>query len=63
MAVEAPNHNSAPVTLASHAPMVTSESDEEMPLARKGNANGITKRAGSSQSSEDERPLVICLHV
>ncbi len=60
MAVEAPSHNSAPMTIASRAPRVASDSDEDMRLARKvnGNDNGNGKRAGSSSSSGAERPLV-----
>jgi DNA topoisomerase-1 len=62
MAVVAPNLESGPITTASHVPEVEGESsDDDMPLAKGGGANG-NKRApatnGGGSSSEDEKPLV-----
>ena len=61
MVVEAPSQNSAPLTLASHAPRVASDSDEEMPLVRKpgGKGTGNGHRVGAySDRDEDKKPLV-----
>lgn len=75
MAVEAPTLESGDQYVASHAPKVApseESSDEDVPLGRSkvngngnGNGHGIGngngKRAGSSGSSEDDKPMVSIL--
>lgn len=62
MAVVAPNLESNPTTVASHAPQIAvkdgndSMSEDEQPLA-KSKANGARKRVENS-SDEEEKPLV-----
>ena len=60
MAVVAPNLESGPVTTASHVPEVDGQSsDDDMPLAKGGGANGNKRApAAGSESSEDDKPLV-----
>ncbi|TXT11956.1 uncharacterized protein COLE_02366 [Cutaneotrichosporon oleaginosum] len=53
MAVEAPGFDAAPADIAIQEPLVNSDSDDDVPLARN-KANG--KRAGA-MSSDDEKPL------
>ncbi|WVR00294.1 hypothetical protein IAU59_007437 [Kwoniella sp. CBS 9459] len=65
MAVVAPNLESTPSTLATHAPQVEDEnmslSEDEKPLLKRKNgaaANGNgNKQGGGASSSEDEKPL------
>ncbi|WRT70319.1 uncharacterized protein IL334_007317 [Kwoniella shivajii] len=62
MAVSAPGFDSAPVTVASHAPQLDDEdmSDDEPLIRKKVNGSGAKKRIGgdsSNSSDDDEKPL------